>query len=294
MLILGIETSCDETAAAVVEDGKRILSNVVASQINIHSKFGGVVPELASRKHIQNIIPVISEALLDAETSLDKIDGLAVTQGPGLVGSLLVGISVAKALAYARGLPIVGVDHLEGHIYANFLEHNELITPFVSLVVSGGHTHLIYVKEKRKYEKLGQTLDDAAGEAFDKVAKLLNLGYPGGPIIDKLAKEGNPEDIPFPRPMLKDSSLNFSFSGLKTSVLNYLIKGKKSGNPINTFNVVASFQKAVVDVLVEKALKALEIKKAEVITLAGGVAANSALRSGFTERCQERGYKLYY
>jgi N6-L-threonylcarbamoyladenine synthase len=294
MLILGIETSCDETAAAVVEDGKHTLSNIVASQVNIHSKFGGVVPELASRKHIQNIIPVISEALSEANVGLDKIDGIAVTQAPGLVGSLLIGISVAKALAYATELPIVGVDHLEGHIYANFLEHSELAPPFISLVVSGGHTDLIYVSGKRQYEKIGQTMDDAAGEAFDKVAKLLDLGYPGGPIIDKMSKEGNPKAIPFPRPMLREPSLNFSFSGLKTAVLNYVMKGKSTGNPINPFDVVASFQEAAVDVLVEKTLKAMEIKDSKVVALAGGVAANSALRRKFTQRCQEMGYKIYY
>lgn len=294
MRILGIETSCDETAASVVEDGRRMLSNVVASQISVHAKFGGVVPELASRQHIQNIIPVISKALSDAGLSLNDIDGLAVTLCPGLIGSLLIGISVAKSLAYTRNLPIVGLDHVEGHIYANFLEHEELTPPFVSLVVSGGHTNLIYVAEKRKYEKLGQTLDDAAGEAYDKVAKLLNLGYPGGPIIDKMSKEGNPEAISFPRPMLNDPSLNFSFSGLKTSVLNYVMKQKEAGNPINPVNIAASFQAAVVDVLVEKTLKAAELKNVKVITLAGGVAANSQLRKRFTQRCQELGYSLYY
>ncbi len=294
MLILGIETSCDETAASVVEDGRKILSNVVASQTDIHSKFGGVVPELASRKHIQNIIPVISKALSDAGISLNDVDGIAVTQCPGLVGSLLIGISVAKALAYAKELPIVGLDHVEGHIYANFLEHEELSPPFVSLVVSGGHTSLIYVDEKRTYEKLGQTLDDAAGEAFDKVAKLLDLGYPGGPIIDRIAKEGDPEAISFPRPMQKDPSLNFSFSGLKTAVLNHVNKEKEAGRPINPIDIAASFQVAVVDVLVEKTLRAAYLKNVKVITLAGGVAANSALRKRFTERCQDLSFTLYY
>ena len=295
MLILGIETSCDETASSVVEDGKKILSNVIASQMDIHSKYGGVVPELASRRHIQNIIPVILESLETAKVTLDDIDGIAVTQGPGLVGSLLIGVSTAKALSYTKNLPIVGVNHLEGHIYSNFLEHEELQPPFVSLVVSGGHTDLVYVGTgKREYEKLGQTMDDAAGEAFDKVGKLLELGYPGGPIIDKISKEGNPKAISFPRPYVWNHNLNFSFSGLKTSVLNYLLKEKANGHEINVANVAASFQAAVVDVLVEKTLRATEIKNVNTVTIAGGVAANSALRQRFTERCQGVGYKLYY
>lgn len=295
MLVLGIETSCDETAAAVVENGKHILSNIVASQVDTHSRFGGVVPELASRKHIQNIVPVILEALSHANVTLDEVDGIAVTQGPGLVGSLLIGISAAKALAYTRKKPIVGVSHMEGHIYSNLLEHEELEPPFMSLVVSGGHTDLVYVaKGKRQYEKLGQTLDDAAGEAFDKVAKLLELGYPGGPIIDRLAKEGNPKAINFPRPVMREPHLNFSFSGLKTSVLNYVSGERKAGREINSADVAASFQAAVVDVLTAKALRAAEMKKTNVITIAGGVAANSALRKQLTERCQELGYKLYY
>jgi len=295
MLVLGIETSCDETAAAVVEDGKRMLSNVVASQIEVHSRFGGVVPELASRHHIQNIVPVILQALEDASITLDAVDGIAVTRGPGLVGSLLIGISVAKGLAYTRELPIVGVNHLEAHIYSNFLEHEDLKPPFVSLIVSGGHTDLVYVGAgDRQYEKLGQTMDDAAGEAFDKVAKLLELGYPGGPIIDRLSKEGNPEAIPFPRPVLREHSLNFSFSGLKTAVLNYVLKQREAGKVINNADVAASFQAAVVDVLTEKTLRAAEMKQIKVIALAGGVAANSALRRQLTLRCQELGYKLYY
>ncbi|MFC1712331.1 tRNA (adenosine(37)-N6)-threonylcarbamoyltransferase complex transferase subunit TsaD [Candidatus Poribacteria bacterium] len=295
MLVLGIETSCDETAAAVVADGKRILSNIVASQVDTHSRFGGVVPELASRKHIQNVVPVISEALSHADITLDEVDGIAVTQGPGLVGSLLIGISVAKALAYTREKPIVGVSHLEGHIYSNLLEHEDLEPPFISLVVSGGHTDLVRVgKGKRQYERLGQTMDDAAGEAFDKVAKLLELGYPGGPVIDRLSKEGNAKAIPFPRPVLREHFLNFSFSGLKTAVLNYVTSERKAGHEINAADVAASFQAAVVDVLTEKTLRAAEMKNINVITLAGGVAANSALRKQLTQRCQELGHKLYY
>jgi N6-L-threonylcarbamoyladenine synthase len=295
MLILGIETSCDETASAVVENGRKIISNVVASQMEIHSKYGGVVPELASRHHLQNIIPVIQQSLENASVVLDDIDGIAVTQGPGLVGSLLIGISTAKAISYTKNLPIVGVNHVEGHIYSNFLVHEQLTTPFVSLVVSGGHTDLIYVGTgNREYEKLGQTMDDAAGEAFDKVARLLELGYPGGPIIDRLSKEGDPNAIKFPRPYVWNHALNFSFSGLKTSVLNYVLREKSEGNSINAVNVAASFQAAVVDVIVEKTIRAAEIKEVNTITLAGGVAANSALRLRFTQRCQEAGYKLFY
>lgn len=295
MLVLGIETSCDETAAAVVEDGKRILSNIVASQVDVHSIYGGVVPELASRKHIQNVVPVVMQALSKADITLDDVDGIAVTQGPGLVGSLLIGISVAKSLAYTREKPIVGVSHLEGHIYSNFLEYEELKPPSICLVVSGGHTDLVYIGPgKRQYEKLGQTMDDAAGEAFDKVAKLLELGYPGGPIIDRLSKDGNPEAIRFPRPVMREHSLNFSFSGLKTSVLNYVSRERREGRAINTADVAASFQAAVVDVLIEKTLRAAEMKGMKVVTLAGGVAANSALRDQLAQRCQEVGYKLYF
>ncbi|MBD3182839.1 tRNA (adenosine(37)-N6)-threonylcarbamoyltransferase complex transferase subunit TsaD [Candidatus Poribacteria bacterium] len=295
MIVLGIETSCDETAAAVVEDGKLVLSNVVASQVDVHSIYGGVVPELASRKHIQNIVPVMTQALNDAGINLDDVDGIAVTQGPGLVGSLLIGISVAKAIAYTRDIPIVGVNHLEGHIYANYLEYDELDPPFVILVVSGGHTDLVYVGSRdRHYEKLGQTLDDAAGEAFDKVAKLLELGYPGGPVIDRMAKDGNPEAVDFPRPVLHDHSLNFSFSGLKTAVLNYVTKELEQGNSINKADVVASFQAAVVDVLVEKTIRAAEMKSVNTVALGGGVAANSMLREQLAERCKKEGYKLFY
>jgi len=295
MLVLGIETSCDETASAVVENGRKILSNIVATQMEVHSKYGGVVPELASRHHIQNIVTVIQKSLDDASVTLADIDCIAVTQGPGLVGSLLIGISTAKAISYIMGLPLIGVNHIEGHIYSNILVHNELIPPFISLVVSGGHTDLIYVGNgKREYEKLGQTMDDAAGEAFDKVAKLLELGYPGGPIIDRLSKEGNPNAIKFPRPYVWNHSLNFSFSGLKTSILNYLIREKSEGNKINKADVCASFQSAVVDVLIEKSLRACEMKNVNTIAIAGGVAANSALRAGFVQRCQEAGYKLFY
>jgi N6-L-threonylcarbamoyladenine synthase len=294
MLVLGIETSCDETAVAVVENGRDILSNIVASQTNIHSRFGGVVPELASRKHIQNIIPVLLQALSSAHVTLDDINGIAVTQGPGLVGSLLIGISVAKSLGYTRELPVVGVNHIEGHIYSNYLEHGDLKPPFIALVVSGGHTNLLYVGPGRQYEKLGQTMDDAAGEAFDKVAKLLELGYPGGPIIDRLSKEGDPEAIPFPRPVMNEHFLNFSFSGLKTAVLNYVMREKESGNTINPAHVAASFQAAVVDVLTEKSLRAAEMKGLDIIAVSGGVAANSALREQLTRRCNELGYSLYY
>lgn len=291
MLVLGIETSCDETSAAIVEDGKRILSNIIASQTDLHSKFGGVVPELASRRHIQVIVPIINESLSVAGITLKDVDGIAVTQGPGLIGSLLIGISISKALAYTQSIPVVGVNHIEGHIYSNLLEHDDLSPPFVSLVVSGGHTELVYVADHRKYERLGQTLDDAAGEAFDKVAKLLNLGYPGGPVIDRLSREGDPKAIPFPRPYIWEHGLNFSFSGLKTSVLNFVVKN--NGN-ISPPDICASFQQAVIDVLTEKTIRAAEIKKVDKIAIAGGVAANSGLRGQMSQRCKELGLSLYY
>lgn len=290
MLVLGIETSCDETSAAVVENGKKILSNIIASQTDLHSRFGGVVPELASRRHIQVIVPIINESLSVAGISLKDVDGIAVTQGPGLIGSLLIGISISKAIAYTQSIPVVGVNHIEGHIYSNLLEHEDLSPPFISLVVSGGHTELIYVAKLRKYERLGQTLDDAAGEAFDKVAKLLNLGYPGGPIIDKISRDGDPKAVSFPRPYIWEHGLNFSFSGLKTSVLNFVMKN----NNINPADICASFQQAVVDVLTEKTIRAAEIKRVNKIAIAGGVAANSALRKQMSQRCEELGLSLYY
>jgi N6-L-threonylcarbamoyladenine synthase len=279
MVILGIETSCDDTAAAVVCDGREIRSNVISSQADYHRKYGGVVPEIASRKHQEHMIPVIAEALQLAGMTMHDIQGIAVTQGPGLVGSLLVGINVAKALAFARRLPLVGINHLEGHLLAPHMEH-DIGYPHVSLVVSGGHTNLYAVESDGRSRLLGQTRDDAAGEAFDKVAKLLNLGYPGGVAIDRRARSGNPAAIAFPRPMLRDTSLDFSFSGLKTAVLHHVRNNFRDSAPPaeHVDDIAASFQAAVVDILVEKTLRAAERCGAAAITLGGGVACNSRLR----------------
>jgi N6-L-threonylcarbamoyladenine synthase len=293
MIILGIETSCDETAAAVVKDGKKIISNIISSQVEFHKKYGGVVPEIASRKHQENIIPVIKESLLQAGITLKHVEGIAVTQGPGLVGSLLVGINVAKAIAYSRDLPIVGINHLEGHILAPHLENN-IIFPNITLVVSGGHTNLYLVKGFGEYKLLGRTRDDAAGEAFDKVAKLLGLGYPGGAIIDKLSRNSNPSAISFPRPMLHDGSFDFSFSGLKTAVLYHVKKVILKNLTDKTIqDIVASFQAAVVDILVEKTMRAALQFQAKAITIAGGVASNSLLRKKMKERAKEENIAVF-
>lgn len=293
-LIMGIETSCDETAAAIVKDGKKIISNIVASQISIHQKYGGVVPEIASRKHMEDIIPVIDKALDESGKNITDLSAIAVTYGPGLIGSLLVGLSVAKAIALAKNIPLIGVNHLESHIYANFLEHNEIKPPFICLIVSGGHTSLIYIKCFGEYKLLGQTKDDAAGEAFDKIAKFLDLGYPGGPIIEKLAKEGNPSSIQFPRPILNDKSYDFSFSGLKTAVIYYIKKLEKENKNIPVSDILASFQQAVTDVLVGKTIKAALKFKTKQIILAGGVAANSSLRREIKEKANLLNIKVFY
>ena len=293
-LILGIETSCDETAAAIVEDGKKIISNIVASQITFHQKYGGVVPEIASRKHIEYIIPVIDKALSTPGKKLDDLSGIAVTYGPGLVGSLLVGLSVAKAIAYTQNIPLIGVNHLEAHIYANFLERKEIEPPFICLIVSGGHTSLVYIKDFREYKFLGQTKDDAAGEAFDKIAKILNLGYPGGPIIEKLAKKGNPLAIKFPRPLLNNKSYDFSFSGLKTAVIYYIKKTKEENKIVQVKDILASFQQAVIDVLVEKTIRAALEFDTKKIILAGGVAANDLLRRSIKKRANSLKFKVFY
>ncbi|MBI4618793.1 MAG: tRNA (adenosine(37)-N6)-threonylcarbamoyltransferase complex transferase subunit TsaD [Desulfobacterales bacterium] len=293
MLILGIESSCDETAAAVVADGKEILSNIIYSQIDVHSKFGGVVPELASRRHVEAIIPVIEDALAVANLSLDEIQGIAVTQGPGLVGSLLVGLSVAKSIAYVKNIPIVGVHHIEGHISAIFLEEDNLGFPFISLVVSGGHTSLYLVHGLDDCRLLGHTRDDAAGEAFDKVAKLLNLGYPGGVVIDRLAKEGNPKAVDFPRAFMSHDSLDFSFSGIKTAVLNYVRTRSKEVISGQINDIVASFQEAIVDVLVIKTLTAALSSGVNTIVLAGGVASNTRLRTRLKEMAEEKGLRVF-
>jgi N6-L-threonylcarbamoyladenine synthase len=277
--ILAIETSCDETSAAVVVNGREVLSNIISSQIDIHTKFGGVVPEVASRKHVEAIGFVVQEALDKAGVTLDEIDAIGVTYGPGLVGALLVGLQYAKGLAYALKKPLIGVNHIEGHISANFIQYKELKPPFVCLVVSGGHTFIVYMKDYGEFEVLGQTRDDAAGEAYDKVARAIGLGYPGGPKIDKLSKEGNPQAIKFPRANFHDDkSLDFSFSGVKSAVLNYLNQMEMKKEEINKADVAASFQKAVVDFLVDNAMKACKLKKVSKMAVAGGVAANSCLR----------------
>ena len=293
-LILAIESSCDETAAAVVRNGREVLSNVISSQIDLHTLYGGVVPEIASRKHIERINQVIEEALSTAGVSLAQTDAVAVTYGPGLVGALLVGVAEAKAIAYAAGKPLVGVHHIEGHIAANFIEHPELEPPFLSLVVSGGHTHLVRVEDYGVFTILGRTRDDAAGEAFDKVARAIGLGYPGGPKIDRVAREGDPEAIAFPRTHKEDAPYDFSFSGLKSAVLNYINGCQMKGQEYRQADIAASFQKAVTDVLVGNAMRAVEEYHADRFAIAGGVAANSALRQAMKEACEERGVKLYY
>ena len=294
IVILGIESSCDETAASVVRNGREVLSNVISSQIALHTLYGGVVPEIASRKHIEKINVVIEEALAEAHMTLDDIDAIGVTYGPGLVGALLVGVSEAKAIAYAKNLPLIGVHHIEGHISANYIENKDLEPPFACLVVSGGHTHLVIVKDYGKYEIVGRTRDDAAGEAFDKVARAIGLGYPGGPKIDKVSKEGNPNAIAFPRAKVADSAYDFSFSGLKSAVLNYLNGCKMKNIPIVQADVAAYFQKAVVDVLVEHAMHAVEEYGFKKFAIAGGVASNSALRSAMEEACKKRGVAFYH
>lgn len=294
ILILGIESSCDETAAAVVKNGREVLSNVISSQIDIHTLYGGVVPEIASRKHIERINQVIEEALEEGKVSLREITAISVTYGPGLVGALLVGVGEAKALAYAAGKPLVGVHHIEGHIAANYLEHPELEPPFLCLVVSGGHTHLVQVKAYDEFEIIGCTHDDAAGEAFDKVARAIGLGYPGGPKIDKVAKEGNPQAIEFPRAKIAGSEFDFSFSGVKSAVLNYLNQCEMKGIEVSQADVAASFQQAVVDVLVGRAVAAARKLGEKRIAVAGGVAANSSLRQHMKQACAEAGIALCY
>ncbi len=294
IITLAIETSCDETSVSVVKNGREVLSNIISSQIEIHKKFGGVVPEVASRKHIESINIIIQEALDEANVTFDDIDNIGVTYGPGLVGALLVGVSTAKAIAFGKNIPLVGVNHIEGHICANFIEDKELKPPFVCLVVSGGHTHLVLVKDYGEYEVIGKTRDDAAGEAFDKVARALGLGYPGGPIIDKLAAIGNKNAIDFPRVYLDDRSFDFSFSGLKSAVLNYLNNSKQKGIEIVVEDVAASFQQSVIEVLVEKTIKAAKDKGVNVVALAGGVAANEGLRNLISKRCIEEGLELRY
>ncbi len=290
--ILAVETSCDETSCAVVENGRIVLSNIISSQVDFHRKFGGVVPEIASRKHIELIDHVVDDALEQAGMAPDGLDAVAVTSGPGLVGALLVGVSHAKAMAFALGIPLVGVHHIEGHICANFIQYEELVPPFLCLVVSGGHSHLVHVLDYGKYCIMGRTRDDAAGEAFDKVARTLGLGYPGGPNIEKLAEKGDPHAIEFPRTYLEKGSLDFSFSGLKTAVLNYMNSCSQRGEQVNRADVAASFQQAVVDVLVDKTVWAAQKAGVRIIALAGGVASNSRLREALSSRVREAGMEF--
>ncbi len=294
ILILAIESSCDETAAAVVKNGREILSNVIYSQIALHTVYGGVVPEIASRKHIEKINRVIKQALVDAGKELQDMSAIAVTYGPGLVGALLVGVSAAKAISFASGIPLIGVHHIEGHISANFIENKNLEPPFVCLVVSGGHSHLVVVKDYGEYEIIGKTRDDAAGEAFDKVARAIGLGYPGGPKIDKVSKEGNPDAVHFPRAKVVGAEYDFSFSGLKSAVLNYLNTCEMKGESVNQADVAASFQKAVVDVLVEHSIHAVKECGFNKFAIAGGVASNSSLRKAFETECEKNEIDFYY
>ena len=295
ILILGIESSCDETAAAVIKNGRTVLSNVISSQIATHTLYGGVVPEIASRKHIEKINQVIEEALIQAGLTLDDLDAIGVTYGPGLVGALLVGVAEAKAIAYAKKKPLVGVHHIEGHVAANFIEHADLTPPFLCEIISGGHTHLVVVKDYGSFEILGRTRDDAAGEAFDKVARAIGLGYPGGPKIDKLVREtgADPHAIDFPRARIPDAPYDFSFSGLKSAVLNYLNKCRMMNEPINEAEVAASFQQAVIDVLVDNAIRAAKDLNMKKLAIAGGVASNQALRAAFEAACEREGLEFY-
>ena len=294
VLILAIESSCDETAAAVVKNGRSVLSNVISSQIDLHKLYGGVVPEIASRKHIEKINQVIEEALKEADTTLDDLDAIAVTYGPGLVGALLVGGAEAKAISFAKNLPLVGVHHIEGHISANYIENLDLEPPFLCLVVSGGHTHLVVVKDYGEFEILGRTRDDAAGEAFDKVARAIGLGYPGGPKIDKLSKQGNAYAMDFPKAKVADAPYDFSFSGVKSAVLNHLNKCKMMGEPVVEADIAASFQRCVVEVLVEHAIAAARDYHISKLAIAGGVASNQTLRNAMEQACEKNGIQFYH
>ena len=291
-ITLGIESSCDETAVGIVADGREMLANVISSQIDIHTEFGGVVPEIASRKHLENINSVIDMALSEAGITMDQVDLIGVTYGPGLVGALLIGVAAAKAIAFSKDIPLVGVNHMHGHVAANYIEHPELEPPFMGLVVSGGHTNIVFVKDYNSCEKLGSTRDDAAGEAFDKVARVIGLGYPGGPKVDKAAKSGDRNAVAFKRVYLEPGSYDFSFSGLKTQALNYLNTEKQAGREINVNDVAASFQEAVVEVIVNKAVgAALEFDQNRIV-MAGGVASNSRLRELLTEEAGKHGIEI--
>lgn len=293
-LILAIESSCDETSAAVVQNGRQVLSNIISSQIDIHKKFGGVVPEVASRNHVLNISTVVDEAMKTAGVSYDDLGAVAVTYGPGLIGALLVGVSYAKAVSSAKKLPLIAVNHIHGHIAANYITHPELTPPFVCLVASGGHSHILYVKDYTEFEILGRTRDDAAGEAFDKVARVIGLGYPGGPKIEALAKEGNPDAIRFPQVEFADTPYDFSFSGVKTSVINFLHTKEQKNEPFNRADLAASFQKAVVEALTRHTIRAAKDKGTDKVVLAGGVSANGALRASFEAAVQAEKLRLFY
>ena len=294
VVILAIESSCDETAAAIVVNGRDVRSNIISSQIALHTLYGGVVPEIASRKHIEKINQVITEAMQEADASWEDIDAIGVTYGPGLVGALLVGVAEAKAISYARKIPLVGIHHIEGHISANYIENKELEPPFMCLVVSGGHTHLVNVVDFGTYEILGRTMDDAAGEAFDKVARAIGLGYPGGPKIEKVSHEGNPHAMEFPRPKIANDAYDFSFSGLKSAVLNYLNSCQMKNEEIVQADVAASFQKAVIDVLVGNSMRAIDEFCIKKFAIAGGVASNGTLRAAMEEACKDKGVTFYH
>lgn len=294
ILILAIESSCDETAASVVKNGREVLSNVISSQIDLHTQFGGVVPEIASRKHIEKINQVILQALEDAGVTLPEITAVGVTYGPGLVGALLVGVAEAKAIAYAAKKPLVGVHHIEGHVSANYIEHPDLEPPFVCLIVSGGHTHLVIVKDYGEFEIIGRTRDDAAGEAFDKVARAVGLGYPGGPKVDRAAKDGNKHAIEFPRAKVEGAPFDFSFSGLKSAVLNHINHARMTGEEIPVPDLAASFQNAVVEALVSRAVLAAKEYGYDRLAIAGGVASNSALREAMQAACDQEGIRFYH
>ena len=293
-LILAIESSCDETAAAVVKNGRQVLSNVINSQIDIHTRYGGVVPEIASRNHIKNIDAVVDGALTDAGCTFNDLDAIAVTYGPGLVGALLVGVSYAKGLSYALHKPLIPVHHIKGHIMANFIAHPELEPPFVCLVASGGHSHIVLAEDYLSFKILGRTRDDAAGEAFDKIARVLSLGYPGGPKLEALAKDGNAEALEFPRVSMKDNEFDFSFSGVKTAVINYMHKAEQKNSAVNKADVAASFQAAVTDVLCKHTTMAAVKNGVQTVALAGGVASNSNLREKMLSYADKHGLKLYY
>lgn len=291
-ITLGIESSCDETAIGIVADGREVLANIISSQIDIHTAFGGVVPEIASRRHLENVNDVLDQALAEADITLDEVDLVGVTYGPGLVGALLVGVAAAKAIAYAKDIPLVAVNHMHGHIAANYVEYSELEPPFMGLVVSGGHTNIVFVRDYNQCETIGGTRDDAAGEAFDKVARVIGLGYPGGPKVDRAAKEGNPHAIEFKRVYLEEGSYDFSFSGLKTAALNYINSEKQAGREISVPDMAASFQEAVVEVIVNKAVSAARNYKQDKIVVAGGVAANSRLRQMLREEAGKYGIEV--